>query len=270
MTKKIQAKKRFGQHFLTNQNVIQQTIQAANLTSEDYVVEIGPGRGALTTHLWDTKAHLTVIEIDYDLVAKIRNRFKDADQDRFRLVEGDVLNFDWDELQPESKKPMKLVANLPYNISSPLFFLFAKYRNQFESFTVMVQKEVATRICDDGTGKSKKEYGVLSVIAGNIFDVKWVCEVPPSSFTPPPRVDSAVIQLTPKAVSIENEEVFFKFVQKMFNQRRKILLSYIKKNEPELFGKLSDEIKEKYHNLRPENLSPQDFLELYQSVYPPN
>lgn len=264
------ARKRFGQHFLTDQNVIFKAVAAANITSDDHLIEIGPGRGALTEKLIETDAKLSVIEIDRDLADLLEEDF--GDRENFNLIRSDVLKLDWNDTFIHGEEGLKMVANLPYNISTPLFFQFVKYRQYFESFTVMVQKEVALRMVNDGTGKNIKDYGILSVVSANCFDVEWVCDVPAGSFNPPPKVESAVIKLIPKNIpesdlgadSNFDEEKFFRFVQRAFNQRRKVITSFLKTKEKELYESLSLEVLEKLKNVRPENLSPVQYLTLYR------
>ena len=254
------ARKRFGQNFLICDYVIDEILQAANLSPADSIIEIGPGRGALTQSILKTANSLTAIEIDRDLSSALRIQF--FGHKNFNLVEADVLKLDWSEIL-NIETNYKLIANLPYNISTPLFFKIISHRHLFSMITIMVQKEVAVRLMHDGKGKSLKDYGILSVIAGTLFDIDLVCDVPPSCFNPEPKVSSAVIQLIPKKTTIPEETVFFTLVKKMFNQRRKKLLSSLKKTQPELLEKLSSTTLNKIENIRPENLSPADYLKIH-------
>lgn len=255
------ARKRFGQHFLSDPIITFEIINSGNLSPEDHVIEIGPGRGVITEPILKSGAQLSAVEIDRDLAQLLKNRFSSLEN--FSLVEGDVLQMDWEELIRKDR-PNKIIANLPYNISTPIFFQFVQYRKYFDSITIMIQKEVADRIAHKGLGKNLKEYGILSVIAGNTFKVVDVCDVPATSFNPPPKVESKVIRMVPLDQEIENEEAFFRFVRMAFNQRRKVITTFLKKQEPELYGKLSEETREKLHHLRPENILPHQYLELFR------
>lgn len=254
------ARKRFGQNFLICDYVIDEILHSANLTTADHIIEIGPGRGALTQAILKSNVSLTAIEIDRDLTSALRVQFFSAD--KFNLVEGDILKLDWSELL-DANLSYKLIANLPYNISTPLFFKIISNRQQFLSITIMVQKEVAVRLMHNGNGKNLKEYGILSVIADTLFEISLICDVPATCFNPEPKVASAVIQLIPKKVTIPEETAFFTLVKKMFNHRRKLLLSSLKKNQPEILKKLSPSTIKKLENIRPENLSPSDLLEIH-------
>lgn len=254
------ARKRFGQNFLICDYVIDEILQAANLAPGNSIIEIGPGRGALTQAILRTDVKLTAVEIDRDLASALRIQF--FGYKNFNLVEEDVLKLDWVNILNHQTNH-KLIANLPYNISTPLFFKMIAHRQLFSDITIMVQKEVAVRLMHDGKGKNLKEYGILSVIADSLFDIDLVCDVPSSCFNPEPKVSSAVIRLIPKKTTIPEETVFFSLVKKMFNQRRKKLLSSLKKNQPELLEKLSSTTLKKIEHIRPENLSPEDFLKIH-------
>ncbi|MCP4757609.1 MAG: ribosomal RNA small subunit methyltransferase A [Proteobacteria bacterium] len=255
------SRKRFGQHFLNDSSVIEKIISSADPTPEDHVLEIGPGKGSMTASLLDSGAHLTAVEVDRDLVEELEGKF--GDRSKFSLLQGDILKFDWSQLIQADRKN-KIVSNLPYNISTPVFFKFVEYRRYFYSVTIMVQKELASRICHTGEGKKLKDYGILSVIAGNTFETEWICNVSSSSFVPRPKVDSTVIRLHPKNTGLPNEKEFFKFVRGAFNYRRKLLLTTLRKNESDLYGDLPPETLQYLTNLRPENLLPLQYLKLFE------
>ena len=262
MDKKKQpfARKRFGQHFLADGTVIERIIDQANLTENEHVIEIGPGRGALTRKLLEKGVSLTVIEIDNDLARGLEAEFGNHPQ--FRLVNDDALKVNWSELIKPGVQN-KIIANLPYNISTPLFFRFVAHRTHFSSTTIMVQKEVAQRICHDGKGKKLKDYGILSVISDSVFNAEILFKVPPGCFIPKPKVDSAVLQLKPKEGVLADEDKFFGFVRRAFNLRRKLLMTHLKKYETELFERLSEKDLSYLHGLRAENLSPQQYQNLF-------
>ncbi len=258
--KRPYARKRFGQHFLCDQSVIEKTIAAADIKPGDHIIEIGPGRGALTGELLVKGADITVVEIDRDLAGDLKKRFQH--QGNFRLITQDILKSDWHGIIQEGRCN-KVVANLPYNISTPLFFQLVEQRRQIHSMTIMVQKEVAERIGHQGDGKKLKDYGVLSVIAGSVFTTSMLFKVPPGAFNPKPKVDSAVIQLKPLVNTLENEKAFFDFVRRAFNLRRKLLINHLKNNESQVYQSLTDEDQQALQNLRPENLSPQQYQNLF-------
>ena len=260
-----QHKKRFGQHFLQDAGILQQIVGAAKLAPGDAVLEIGPGAGVLTEALLKAQVRVQAVEIDKDLCRDLEQRF--GREPNFRLLEGDALKLPWTEILGDQDR-WKLVANLPYNVSTPLFFKFVEQRQRFASLTLMLQKEVGDRLLDTGTGKGLKDYGILSVIAGLCFGVKKVCAVPPGAFVPPPKVDSVVLHLTPKPALAVPEVELFGFVRWSFEQRRKLLLSRLKRERPELAERLDPAGLQALEGLRPENLKPLEWLELYQKVSP--
>lgn len=255
------AKKQFGQHFLCDAHVLGMILQAAKVGEGDRILEIGPGLGVLTEEILKEKALLTAMEIDQDLIQVLKVKF--GLQESFSLIEGDALALDW-ERELKDSAPLKIVANLPYNISSPLFFKMVEHKGLFRSMTLMLQREVALRLLDRGEGKHKKDYGTLSVISALHFESRLICEVPPESFDPPPKVDSAVIHLVPKEAKIHDEEGFLRFLKLLFSNRRKQLATTLKKQVPELHARLSEAELQALGEKRPENLSPEELLALYQ------
>jgi len=255
------ARKRFGQHFLTEPLVVEQIMAAADVQPQDHIIEIGPGRGALTLPLAETGAELTVVELDRDLAEMLRHRF--SGNGAVRVVTGDILKTDWTDLVRPGKRN-KVVANLPYNISTPIFFLMTANRHLLDSAVLMVQKELALRLQHDGTGRKLGDYGILSVVAGNCFAVGTVCQVAPGSFAPPPKVNSTVIRLVPKNMSLAEEAPFFGFVRKAFNNRRKLFVSFLKREYREIYGALSEREQQHLGGIRPENLLPGQYLNLFQ------
>ena len=171
-------KKRFGQNFLRDQSVVAKILAAARLEAEDRVLEIGPGLGALTDRLLAAAGEVTVMEVDRDLIAGLQAR----QESRLRIVEGDCLNLDWPALL--DRPPYKLVANLPYNISSQVLFRILDHRELFSRLVLMFQKEVGDRLC---AAPGTSAYGILSVFCQLVFDIRRVTVVAPGAFFPPPR-----------------------------------------------------------------------------------
>ncbi|HKI52063.1 MAG TPA: 16S rRNA (adenine(1518)-N(6)/adenine(1519)-N(6))-dimethyltransferase RsmA [Geothermobacteraceae bacterium] len=216
------AKKRFGQNFLRDRQVVDQIIAAAELSSADRVMEIGPGLGVLTDRLLKTAGRVLIIEIDRDLVGNWEQR----NEPNLQIVSGDVLALDWAELLTGTG--WKLVANLPYNISSQVVFRIIEQRNRFCRLVLMFQKEVGDRLC---AGPGSRDYGALSIFSQLWFDIERVVKVPPQAFTPAPKVDSVVLKFTPlpqARVAIGDERQFKRVVKSAFAQRRKTLRNTLK------------------------------------------
>jgi 16S rRNA (adenine1518-N6/adenine1519-N6)-dimethyltransferase len=210
-------KKRFGQHFLHDQRVIDKIIAAARLSSEREVVEIGPGLGVLTDHLLAAAAHVHVMEIDRDLIERLEAR----QDSRLSIHAGDVLKTAWPALLP--KPPYPLVANLPYNISTQIVFKLLENRQLFDRQVLMFQREVGERLVAEPGGK---DYGILSVLCQLWYEISVVTLVKPGAFKPPPKVDSIVLHFAPLAqprVDPIDEQFFQKVVKAAFTQRRKTL-----------------------------------------------
>lgn len=217
MTQSHRARKRFGQNFLRDQNVIRAIIAAARLEPDDKVVEIGPGRGALTHILAPAVAQMHLMEIDRDLAAEW-----DAGTHAGVMVHtGDALQLEWRSFL--CNPPYKLVANLPYNISSQILFKVIEHRELFSTLVLMFQKEVAQRLrAQPGT----KNYGILTVLCQLWFDVEPVISVGPQAFTPQPKVDSEVLRFTnleEPRVQVDDPRLFIRVVKAGFAQRRKTL-----------------------------------------------
>ncbi len=213
----VRPKKRFGQNFLVNGHVIERILAAADLCENDRVVEIGPGLGALTDRLLASDVHLLAIEIDRDLAEQLVRRAAPG----LTVEVGDVLALDWARLLTDP--PYKLVANLPYNISSQILFKILDQRTLFSRLVLMFQKEVGSRI---SATPATRDYGILSVLMQTWYDVKRVARVSPGSFYPPPKVESVVLQFDPlpeTRFTIKNEQVYRRLVKSAFTQRRKTL-----------------------------------------------
>lgn len=218
------ARKRFGQHFLVDTFVIDAIVDLVAPGPGDRVLEIGPGRGALTDVLANTGAALTVVEIDRDLAAALAARFEGRGD--VEVVEGDALSFDYGQLAPAGA-PWKLVGNLPYNISTPLLLRLLEYATSFLSLVVMVQHEVAERLA---ASPGSRDYGRLSVMTQRECVVERCLDVGPDAFAPPPRVDSAVLTLRPlgRPRDAQADRWFAELVRRAFTARRKTLANALR------------------------------------------
>lgn len=210
-------KKRFGQNFLKDDSVVAAILQAAELSESDRVLEIGPGLGALTDRMLPLVKELKVMELDQDLIERLEQR----PATNLKVLAGDALRFDWPALLPEP--PYKLVANLPYNISSQVVFKILDHHQLFSRLVLMFQKEVGDRL---SAPPGNRDYGILSVLCQLHFDVRRLLTVPPGAFHPAPKVTSAVLVFTPLGaprVEVPDEKFFRRVVKGAFAQRRKIL-----------------------------------------------
>ncbi|HYF98257.1 MAG TPA: 16S rRNA (adenine(1518)-N(6)/adenine(1519)-N(6))-dimethyltransferase RsmA [Coxiellaceae bacterium] len=218
-------RKRFGQHFLVDQFILQSIVRSINTKPNDHLVEIGPGQAALTDYLVKEVQQLDVIEIDRDLIAPLKERF--SGYSGFKVHQADALDFDFKSLQTGTKK-LRVVGNLPYNISTPLLFHLFDELDCIEDMHFLLQKEVVERLC---APPNDEHYGRLSVMAQYYCQCSYLFEVGPEAFDPPPKVDSAVIRLVPQ---VENRLVakdparLSVIVREAFNQRRKTLANSLK------------------------------------------
>lgn len=215
-----QAKKRFGQNFLVDEQIIADIVAAIRPEPDDNIVEIGPGLGALTRPLLKKLNHLHVVEIDRDIIARLQNDYPQGDpQAKLVIHAGDALEFDFAQLEAS----LRIVGNLPYNISSPLLFHFAEYAERIRDMHFMLQNEVVERIV---ASPSTPQYGRLSVMLQYRFYMEKLLDVPPQSFRPAPKVDSAVVRMIPlprAEIPVRNEKLFATIVAAAFGQRRKTL-----------------------------------------------
>jgi 16S rRNA (adenine1518-N6/adenine1519-N6)-dimethyltransferase len=210
-------RKRFGQNFLRAPHVVEQILAAAELMSGERVVEIGPGLGALTDQLLAAGAAVLAFEVDRDLAAILEQRGTPG----LTVHRGDVLRVAWPELLTDP--PYKLVANLPYNISSQVLFKVLDQRRLFSRLVLMFQKEVGDRLL---AAPATRDYGILSVLVQNWYAVMRVCKVPPGCFYPPPQVESVVLRFDPRPqplAAVVDEVAFRTLVKAVFAQRRKTL-----------------------------------------------
>lgn len=244
-----QAKKRFGQNFLVDQSIIADIVAAIHPKPADNMVEIGPGLGALTRPLLKTLNHLHVVEIDRDIIARLKT---DYPQDKIIIHAGDALAFDFATLAA----PLRIVGNLPYNISSPLLFHFAAYAERITDMHFMLQNEVVERMVAE---HSTPAYGRLSVMLQYRFLMEKLLDVPPESFRPSPKVDSAIVHMIPlpaAQILVRNETLFAAIVAAAFGQRRKTLRNTLRSYLQEsAFATLGINPQ-----LRAENLSVADFV----------
>ncbi|MGB2902112.1 MAG: 16S rRNA (adenine(1518)-N(6)/adenine(1519)-N(6))-dimethyltransferase RsmA [Candidatus Dechloromonas phosphoritropha] len=215
------ARKRFGQNFLVDRGIISAIVSAIYPQRGDTVVEIGPGLGAITTPLLDRLDHLHVVEIDRDLITRLRKEYL---PERMTIHEGDALVFDFSSIG----KDLRLVGNLPYNISTPLLFHLAEYVGIVRDMHFMLQKEVVERMV---AAPGESDFSRISVMLQYRFHLEWLIDVPPESFDPPPKVQSAVVRLIPKDVTelkAKSPEKLSRVVQTAFSQRRKMLRNTLK------------------------------------------
>lgn len=257
----MRARKRFGQHFLEPAWVVR-LVDAIGLAPGDTVLEIGPGRGALTTVIAPRVKTLIAVEIDRDLAAALQSTIPS----HVRIVTGDFLDVDLDEMLAGEATPIRVVGNLPYNVASPILFkLLASHRagGRFSDATLMLQREVADRLAAvPGTG----EYGVLGIQAAVHADVERLMTLPPGAFRPPPQVTSAVVRLRFHQPSVEEAHLpgFEHLVRGIFTQRRKTLLNALKP----VVGRETAEIRQLLERegidpaRRPETLSLADLTRL--------
>ena len=213
------AKKQLGQHFLADRHYIDKIVMAVNPKDGDRLVEIGPGQGAITLPLLRVHPKLTVIEFDRDLIAPLTAAAEPLGE--LTIVHRDVLRVDFTELA--AGQPIRLVGNLPYNLSSPILFHALDHAPAITDMTFMLQKEVVDRMAAD---PGSKVYGRLSVMLQAYCEVIPLFDVPPAAFRPPPKVDSAVVRLVPRdpeTIGIDDRELFARVVRDAFGQRRKTL-----------------------------------------------
>ena len=229
--------KKFGQNFLIDAHVLDKIIAAAGVTADDMVLEIGPGIGTMTQYLAERARQVTAVEIDTNLIPILKETL--SDYDNVTVINEDILKVDIKKLAEEYNggKPIKVVANLPYYITTPIIMGLFESGVPIDNITVMVQKEVADRM---QVGPGSKDYGALSLAVQYYAEPYIVANVPPNCFIPRPNVGSAVIRLTrhqTPPVEVKDRELMFKLIRASFNQRRKALLNGLN-NAPELsFGK---------------------------------
>lgn len=268
----IKANKSLGQNFLINDEVIENIVKSSNLSKEDMVIEIGPGLGTLTKRLLEEAGKVLCVELDKKMINILQDRF--SENDKFEVINEDILKVDLNQIIKQNKKDnniknVKIVANLPYYITTPIIMKLLEEKLEIESITVMIQKEVADRLIEVPGGKNT---GAITYTVYYYCESEKIMEVPNSSFIPEPEVTSEVIKMnlrkTP-AVELENPKVMFMIIKSAFMQRRKTLLNaltnskvFINKEEgTKILNKLNLDI-----NIRAESLSIQDFANIAKLI----
>lgn len=254
-------KKKYGQNFLISPAVAEKIVSAAELKSTDTVLEIGPGKGVLTSLMTDRCRKVWAVEIDPRLVETLTTMF--GQSEKIKIVNHDIMQYELDEIVTESDGPFKVVANLPYNITVPILEKLIDCRQHIASIIVMVQKEMADRLSAKPGGK---DYGSLSVFIQYHLKVEKLFNVLPGSFFPKPKITSSVIKLVPHEappVTLEDESDFFDFVRLCFSQRRKMLRSVLKQHN-EWGGGISNRVSSEIDlTRRAETLKLDEFIKLY-------
>ncbi len=255
-------KKRLGQHFLVDRNIINKMIRMAHVNENDVILEIGPGLGEMTIGLAKKVRKVVTVEIDPNLVEILKKKV--MDYPNVEVVKGDILKLDLNNLLRHEKGPVKVVANLPYQISTPLLFRFIESRPLFSTLNLMLQKEVAERMAASPGGK---EYGALSIFVQMVSNLSLLFSVKPTAFFPPPKVESAVIQISWKekpTVEVDDGEWFKKVVKGCFGYRRKTLTNALKHSGLPLPSEMDLRVKKigLDPQRRPETLTIQEFAHL--------
>lgn len=263
--------KKFGQNFLIDSNILENIVEAAEITKDDFVLEIGPGIGTMTQYLCEAARQVTAVEIDKMLIPILEDTL--SEYDNVEVINQDVLKVDIKSLTNERNdgRPIKVVANLPYYITTPIIMGLFESGVPIDSITIMVQKEVAERM---QTGPGSKEYGALSLAVQYYADAKVMLNVSASCFMPRPKVDSAVIKLTrhkEPVVEVKDEKLMFRVIRASFNQRRKTLVNGLKNSAGLDFSK--EEIVSAIHHIgkeesiRGEKLTLEEFAKLSNYLY---
>lgn len=258
--------KKFGQNFLIDANVLERIVDDGGITKDDFVLEIGPGIGTMTQYLCESAREVMAVEIDSNLIPILNYTL--SEYDNVEIINEDALKLDFKKIVKEKNngEPIKVVANLPYYITTPIVMGLLESKAPIESITIMVQKEVAERM---QTGPGSKDYGALSLAVQYYADANILMTVPASCFMPRPKVDSSVIKLDiydKPPVDVCDEEMMFKIIRASFNQRRKTLVNGLKNASNLPFTK--EEIEESIEKLgedvrvRGEKLTLEQFAKL--------
>ncbi len=271
---KLRPKKSLGQNFLRDNNVIQKIINTFDLKDNDIVLEIGPGMGALTEHLFGRCASLTAVELDGRAIEYLKAQFPSSQNSSFSLINEDIRNINIPKqftAALEAGKKLKIIGNIPYNISSDIIFFLIENRRYIEKAQLMLQKEVARRL---SASPGNKQYGITTIAVDLVGECSYHFDVSPQSFYPPPKVTSAIVELTfGKEISENLYNSVMTMVKIAFNQRRKQLRNSLKnyfntvtENRTAELTEYFDENKPYLLNKRPEMLSYLDFIDLYNEI----
>lgn len=269
---KIKANKALGQNFLINQNVVNQIVESSHITKQDVVIEIGPGLGTLTKELLENAGKVICIELDKKMIKILTDRF--SLYENFEVIHGDVLKVRLNKIIKEEKekngfKSAKIVANLPYYITTPIIMKLLEDRLDLESITVMIQKEVADRLI---AIPGEKETGAITYSVYYYASAEGIMEVPNDSFIPEPEVTSKVIKLTLRKeppVEVKSRGVMFKIIKSAFMQRRKTLLNALTNTKVFMNKEEGLKILKELNldeNVRAENLTLKDFAEITNKI----
>jgi len=259
-------RKRWGQHFLVDRNILNKVIRTARVGKEDVVLEVGPGLGEMTLALARQAKQVIAVEIDPKLTEILKTKV--ADTPNIEVMKGDILKIDFNPLFQRERQPLKVVANLPYQISTPLLFHFVEMKEFFSTLTLMLQKEVADRMV---ACPGSKNYGPLSIFIQLFSNLSICFYIQPSAFFPTPKVKSAVVRMVFREkpmVKLENERWFRKVVKGCFSYRRKTLLNALKHSGLPLPSGLEHRMEEVGidSSRRPETLTIQEFVNLSESL----
>ena len=269
---KIKANKSLGQNFLINSEVVENIVNSSEITKEDMVIEIGPGLGTLTKYLLDKAGKVLCVELDTKMIKILQDRF--LIYDNFEVINTDVLKLNLNDIIYENKKQgkikdVKVVANLPYYITTPIIMKLLEEKLDIKSITVMIQKEVADRLIETPGGKNT---GAITYTVYYYCDSEKIMEVPNSSFIPEPEVTSEVIKMNLRSkpvVDIDNNKVMFMIIKSAFMQRRKTLLNALTNTKVFLNKEEGLKILNELNlneNVRADELSIQDFANIAKSI----
>ncbi len=257
MKTEFRALKRFGQNFLINPYISERIVRALTIESQDFILEIGPGKGALSALIVNKKpARFIAVEIDRLLAANLQKQYAE----KMEIINDDFLNIELNRYG----QCLKIVGNIPYNITTPIIFKMIEERQVVKEALIMMQKEVARRLSADIS--ENKEYGILSVLCQTYAHIDYLFDVKRGNFLPTPKVDSAVVKFVFKNTldGLKDENLFKKIVRATFNYRRKTL----KNSLGRIFDKtIVYSIDEFDLTERPENLTPQQFIQLSNTIY---